>query len=378
MKKELKKEFKTNQAIEKLKNLNCEVIDIYEKGYVVYISFKNIDNTKETRTVYDILEDKFVVGSTILRDTNEFCIYNATLLSKNENIYNTEIISINKQIATLKCGICKKEYTQHIKHFINKTSKKCCNECRLKIPSTKRLNEMEVFYDIEENYNLKILPSQKYKEFHCKIGVVDKDGYKGEISYCNIKKGAKISPFAKYNVYALENLKHYIKKNGIDCIVPIQKYNGWDYPMKFQCSCGNIYKTTLTHFIDGQHKCLYCSGSKSNYEVIIEEWLNKNGIGFISQYKFKDCYYKKELPFDFYIKKYNLLIEVDGEGHYEPIRFNGCSKKVAEKKFKDTKKRDKIKDEYCKSHNINLLRISYIDIKNNNYKNILSQIFIKE
>ena len=57
MKKELKKEFKTNQAIEKLKNLNCEVIDIYEKGYVVYISFKNIDNTKETRTVYDILED---------------------------------------------------------------------------------------------------------------------------------------------------------------------------------------------------------------------------------------------------------------------------------------------------------------------------------
>ena len=47
MKKELKKEFKTNQAIEKLKNLNCEVIDIYEKGYVVYISFKNIDNTKE-------------------------------------------------------------------------------------------------------------------------------------------------------------------------------------------------------------------------------------------------------------------------------------------------------------------------------------------
>ena len=39
MKKELKKEFKTNQAIEKLKNLNCEVIDIYEKGYVVYISF---------------------------------------------------------------------------------------------------------------------------------------------------------------------------------------------------------------------------------------------------------------------------------------------------------------------------------------------------
>ena len=40
MKKELKKEFKTNQAIEKLKNLNCEVIDIYEKGYVVYILLK--------------------------------------------------------------------------------------------------------------------------------------------------------------------------------------------------------------------------------------------------------------------------------------------------------------------------------------------------
>ena len=40
MKKELKKEFKTNQAIEKLKTLNCEIINIYEKGYVVYVSFK--------------------------------------------------------------------------------------------------------------------------------------------------------------------------------------------------------------------------------------------------------------------------------------------------------------------------------------------------
>ena len=82
------------------------------------------------------------------------------------------------------------------------------------------------------------------------------------------------------------------------------------------------------------------------------------------------------MPFDFYIKKYNLLIEVDGEGHYEPIRFNGCSKKVAEKNFKDTKKRDKIKDEYCIDNNIPLLRISYkendfIDEKINNFINKL-------
>ena len=74
--------------------------------------------------------------------------------------------------------------------------------------------------------------------------------------------------------------------------------------------------------------------------------------------------------------EYNLKVDGIVENYVDHYVY--MSKKVAEKNFKDTKKRDKIKDEYCKSHNINLLRISYIDIKNNNYKNILSQIFIKE
>lgn len=372
------KESKEFQAIQKLKKINCEIINIFKKEYITYITFKNIDGTKETRSIYDILKNDFIIGSTILRDTNEFCVYNATLLSKNENIYNTEIININKQIAILKCGICGKEYTQHIKNFLRKKSKKCCVECRTNIPSSKRFNEETVFSDIENNYNLRILPNQKYKDFHIKIGVINNDGYKGELSYCNIKKGSKISPFAKYNVYALDNLRHYIKINNIDCIIPTQKYNGWDLPIKIQCKCGRIYKVTLTHFMDNQHKCVYCSKSKSNYELKVEEWLKANNIDFDSQYKFKDCRYKKELPFDFYIEKYNLIIEVDGEGHYKPICFNGVSQQVAKKKFEETKKRDAIKNKYCKTHNINILRISYIDINNNNYKNILSQTFIKK
>lgn len=48
--------------------------------------------------------------------------------------------------------------------------------------------------------------------------------------------------------------------------------------------------------------------------------------------------------------------------------------------MQERKSHDEIKTKYCKNNNIDLLRISFNDIrrKNNNYKEILSNKFIKE
>ena len=72
---------------------------------------------------------------------------------------------------------------------------------------------------------------------------------------------------------------------------------------------------------------------------------------FIHQYKFNDCKDKRCLPFDFYLPDYNLCIEFDGEQHYNP--------KFGKENFKKTREHDKIKNNYCKSNNIKLLRIPY-------------------
>lgn len=48
------------------------------------------------------------------------------------------------------------------------------------------------------------------------------------------------------------------------------------------------------------------------------------------------------------------IIETDGKQHYEPIKWFG-----GEKSFEVSQLRDKIKDKYCKTHNIPLLRLPY-------------------
>ena len=83
------------------------------------------------------------------------------------------------------------------------------------------------------------------------------------------------------------------------------------------------------------------------------------------QYTFPDCKYKNVLPFDFAILDKNnnpiLMIEYDGEQHYRPVNFGGISDEEARENLRLTKKRDKIKTDYCKKNNIHLLRISYND-----------------
>lgn len=63
------------------------------------------------------------------------------------------------------------------------------------------------------------------------------------------------------------------------------------------------------------------------------------------------------MRFDFAIiddeKNLIKLIEYDGEQHFKPIeQFGG------QEAFEELKQRDKIKNNYCREHNINLLRIS--------------------
>jgi hypothetical protein len=100
--------------------------------------------------------------------------------------------------------------------------------------------------------------------------------------------------------------------------------------------------------------CPICSRSKG--EILIENWLSENNIAFEREKKFKKCKYKKCLPFDFYLPEYNILIEYDGEQH-----FKATGGYFTEELLSSIKKKDEIKNEFCKKNNINLMRISYKD-----------------
>lgn len=66
------------------------------------------------------------------------------------------------------------------------------------------------------------------------------------------------------------------------------------------------------------------------------------------------CKNKRKLPFDFYIPDLNVCIEYDGIQHFYPVdQFGG------ENAFQECQLNDSIKNAFCQTSNITLLRIRY-------------------
>lgn len=101
--------------------------------------------------------------------------------------------------------------------------------------------------------------------------------------------------------------------------------------------------------------CPNCNESKG--EAKIEKFLYENKIVFERQKTFKKCMNKRKLLFDFYLPEYNTCIEYDGIQHFKPIKFFG-----GQQEFEKTKKRDKIKEDFCLKNKKELLRINYKEI----------------
>lgn len=123
-------------------------------------------------------------------------------------------------------------------------------------------------------------------------------------------------------------------------------------PILHKCKLdGNEWMASPGNILSG-YGCPKCNLSKG--EIIVEAWLKKYNIMYISQKTFDDCKDQKALPFDFYLPEYNVCIEYQGQQHYEPIEYFG-----GKEYFEIQQNHDDIKREYCKNSNIRLLEIAY-------------------
>ena len=141
-------------------------------------------------------------------------------------------------------------------------------------------------------------------------------------------------------------------------IEPVEEYNGGKNKITFRCKIdGYTWEARPDGALDGKGcpKCQETKGEKS-----VRHWLEEHKIKYVYQKVFNDCKDKNVLPFDFYIPDYNILIEYDGQQHFEPIDFAGRGKEWALRQFKVTQRHDNIKNLYCQLNNIRLLRISYL------------------
>lgn len=126
-----------------------------------------------------------------------------------------------------------------------------------------------------------------------------------------------------------------------------------------RCDCGKIKSVLGTELKRGKIKSCGC-GPRSWGEKKIGEILKDNNIPYLTEYIFKDCYYKdhtKPLRFDFFVEN-KYVIEFDGKQHYEIGSFSETKEELL-----DLQQRDSIKNNYCFKNNILIIRIPYFHLE---------------
>lgn len=219
-------------------------------------------------------------------------------------------------VITFVCKECGRRYDRHWGNLQKQDFPWLCSSCAHKKSQDNRRLTAQKLIDLFEEYGYKVLTP------------VD-----------------KIKPVGRNNLYNKS-------------LVEIQDAKGYFFVINW-----NNFHSRLQYYIE-MNECGHdASGNRkmSNLEEKVACYLEEKGINYKREFKFSDCRgEKRPLPFDFcvnYLSDHILLIEVDGELHYKD-----------DVPYKKVHKYDKIKDYYCQSHDIPLLRIPYWEFDDEAYK----------
>lgn len=280
------------------------------------------------------------------------------LKEKTQQELNLDVTTLSKNSCKLvycKCPICELENIRKFRDTKFNSCKKCNNKIIAINSIDKRKLKLIEWYKNNPHHLLGTNRPQHVKDA---IGKIAKNRIKSDKEKENLRVRMLGNNFNSFKTKFTPRLttKKFIERSNI------KHHNKYDYSkvkyilgvqkVDIICKKHGLFKQQAQSHLQG-YGCSKCSFSKG--ELLILKWLDEKNINYISQYKFKDCKNKLPLPFDFYIEKLNLCIEFDGILHFKDKKINNLEK---------TKHNDLIKTSYCKEKNINLLRITYLEIKN--------------
>ncbi len=249
---------------------------------------------------------------------------------------------------------------------------KGCPKCRYNTIKLQRTNTVgEIKQKINDVLGVEYDYLCGYENSKGRIKIIHtRCGKEYEISYGTLLQGGGHCVCEKREITLKKLEKNDRKFNGrIACRADFQKfidnncYGEYDIVGKYTKSvepimlrhnvCGCLFEVTPHNFKNGV-RCKKCNEYRGERRV--KDYLLSKSVFFEEQVRFDDCRYKKPLPFDFYLPIQNILIEFDGEQHDRPVaRWGGAEA------FKLQRKRDEIKNNYCKDKGITLIRIKYYD-----------------
>jgi len=278
------------------------------------------------------------------------------------------IINHSNGMGCPKCGINKRTNTKH-----SNTEKKYKIKLIKKYKNQFDFSKADFKNGIDSKIKTKCFSCDKY--FYPRMLDLIKDNH--HCPHCrtkNMKNGYYKDLFLKMQNKFI-NEANEIYNNFYD--YSEVEYKNSFTPVKILCPThGAFYKRPADHVY--KHKlqgCPFCTAelNKSSHEEKVYQLLTKKGIPFIFNYYEKSNVYLKNKPFDFYISKYNLLIEVDGDQHRKRS-WNQPEKDFQTRLKTDNKKRSTAKEMgyevlVLETHKLYLSQLEEYLTKFNDYPN---------
>lgn len=145
------------------------------------------------------------------------------------------------------------------------------------------------------------------------------------------------------------------------------QYLGAKTKIKWECYLGHTWWASPSNVKKGRG-CPECNAETSSSigENLTREVLGEYGVEFQAQKEFPDLKRIKNLSYDFFIPSMDILIECQGQQHYEPVEFYGGTERFALQQ-----ECDQLKREYAWENGYYLLEISYKDYRKDRIKAIL-------
>jgi serine protease inhibitor ecotin len=144
------------------------------------------------------------------------------------------------------------------------------------------------------------------------------------------------------------------EKHGHKYNYDLVDYIGNKTKVIISCPIHGSFSQSPNNHISKKAGCPKCNSSKG--EMLIYNYLLEKHIQFIEQKRFKEL---GNQSFDFFLPEHNILVEFQGEQHYEPVRFGGISEHNAKKFFEKQQKLDNRKKDFCHKYGYILIEIRY-------------------
>lgn len=241
-------------------------------------------------------------------------------------------------------GAFKQEVRRHLQGF---GCKKCSNKALLS--NEYIINELKKVYGDRFDYS-----KVKYEGRKKKITLTCKEHGDFQIwPYPPFPTNP--CPKCGSKLYTTEEcIKRFKEVHGDKYIYNKTIYKSSNKKLLITCPIHGDFEQTPYAHLKGQG-CPFCNCSKLENEI--KQLLIKNNIEFEQQKHFK---WLGRMSLDFYLPKYNIAIECQGEQHFKAFDFFG-----GETKFVSGQQRDIEKKKLCEENNVTLLYFSHTKYNEN-------------